>query len=106
MNHSISIPMFTYKPRVLSEDGFSLRVVYQLNYVFRIKIRTFTSKPRGILSGTYVHGCIVCLSLMSMGVAGCFQRVFKQGRGSRGPPRTSGRGRPPKPERGLKNRAK
>ena len=53
MKHSISLSMFTYKPRLIGEGGFSLRVAYQLNYVFQIQIRSFTYKPRGFLPGTY-----------------------------------------------------
>ena len=45
--------MFTYKPWLIGESGFSLRVAYQLNYAFRIQIRSFTYKPRGFLPGTY-----------------------------------------------------
>ena len=60
MKHSISLSMFTYKPRLIGEGGFSLRVAYQLNYVFRIQIRSFTSKPRGFLPGTYgIRFCIL-----------------------------------------------
>ena len=46
--------MFTYKPRLIVEGGFSLGVAYQLNNVFGIQIRSFTYKPRGFLPGTYV----------------------------------------------------
>ena len=53
MKHSISLSMFTYKPRLLGEGGLSLRVAYQLSYVFRIQIRSFTYKPRDFLPGTY-----------------------------------------------------
>ena len=53
MFSSISLSMFTYKPRLVGEGGFSLRVAYQLNYVFLIHIRSFTYKPRGFLPGTY-----------------------------------------------------
>ena len=45
--------MFTYKPRLIGEGGFSLRVAYQLSYVFGIEIRLFTYRPRGFLPGTY-----------------------------------------------------
>ena len=45
--------MFTYKPRLIGESGFSLMVAYQLNNVFRIQIRSFTYKPRGFLPGIY-----------------------------------------------------
>ena len=51
MKHSIFPSMF--KPRLIGEGGFSLRVAYQLNYVFRIQIRSLTYKPRGFLPGTY-----------------------------------------------------
>ena len=46
--------MFTYKPWLIGESGFSLRVAYQLNYAFRIQIRSFTYKPRGFLPGLTV----------------------------------------------------
>ena len=52
MKHSIFLPMFTYKTRLIGKGGFSLRVAYQLNYVFRMQIRTFTYKPLGFLPGT------------------------------------------------------
>ena len=45
--------MLAYKPRLLSEVGFSLRVAYQLHYVFRIQIMPFNYKPHGFLAGTY-----------------------------------------------------
>ena len=53
MKHSIALSMFTYKPRLIGEGGFSLRVAYQLNYVFRMQNRSFTYKPRGFLPGSY-----------------------------------------------------
>ena len=53
MKHCISLSMFTYKPRLIGEGGFSLRVAYQLAYIFQIKIRSLTYKPRGFLPGTY-----------------------------------------------------
>ena len=70
MKHSITLSMFTYKPRLIGEGGFSPRVAYQLNYVFRIQIRSFTSKPRGFQPVTYgickfylgwLLGSIVCV---------------------------------------------
>ena len=45
--------MFTYKPRLIGEGGFSLWVAYQLAYIFQIKIRSLTYKPGGFLPGTY-----------------------------------------------------
>ena len=54
MKHSIFPSMF--KPRLIGEGGFSLRVAYQLSYVFKIEIRWFTYKPRGFLPGTYGMG--------------------------------------------------
>ena len=48
--------MFTYKLRLIGEGGFSLWVAYQLAYIFQIKIRSFTYKPRGFLPGTYMVG--------------------------------------------------
>ena len=45
--------MFTYKPRLIGEGGLSLRVAYQLSYVFGIEIRSFTYTLRGFLPGTY-----------------------------------------------------
>ena len=53
MKHSISLSTFTYKPRFMGEGGFSLRMAYQLNYVFRIQTRSFTYKLCGFLPGTY-----------------------------------------------------
>ena len=52
MKHSITLSMFTCKPRLIGEGGFSLRMAYQLNYVFLIQIWLFTYKPRGVLPGT------------------------------------------------------
>ena len=56
MKHSISLSMFSYKPRLIIEVGFSLRVVYLLNYVFGIQIRSFTYKRRGFLPGDLTCG--------------------------------------------------
>mgnify|MGYP001795405549 CR=1 FL=1 len=53
VKHCIHLSMFTYKPQLMREGGFSLRVAYQLNYVFRIQIRSLTYKLRGFLPGTY-----------------------------------------------------
>ena len=43
----------TCKLPLVGECGFSLRVAYLLNYVFRIQIESFTNKPRGFPKGTY-----------------------------------------------------
>ena len=40
-------------PWLIGEGGFTLRVAYQLNYVFWIIIRSFTYKPRGFLPRIY-----------------------------------------------------
>ena len=53
MKYCITLYMFTYKPRLIGEGGFSLRVAYQLDYIFQIKIRSLTYKPGGFLPGTY-----------------------------------------------------
>ena len=53
MKHGIFLSMFTDKTRLLGDDGFSLTVASQLNYVFGIQIRLFSCKPRGFLPGIY-----------------------------------------------------
>ena len=42
----------------LTSRGLEVRVAYQLNYVFRIQIRSLTYKPRGFLPGTYSKSMI------------------------------------------------
>ena len=53
MKHNISLSMFSYKPRLIGEGRFSLRVAYQLKYGSQIQIMSFTNKLRGFLPGTY-----------------------------------------------------
>ena len=36
---------FTYKSRLIGEGGFSLRVAYQLTYVFQLHVRSFGFLP-------------------------------------------------------------
>ena len=41
------------QPGFIGKGGFSLRMAYQLNYVFQIHTRSFTYKLCGFLPGTY-----------------------------------------------------
>ena len=51
--NSIALSMHTYKPQLMGKGWFTLRVAYQLNYVFRIMIGPFPYKTRGFPSRTY-----------------------------------------------------
>ena len=44
----------TYKLKFISEGGCTLWVAYQLNYVFRIMIESYTCERRGFLPRTFI----------------------------------------------------